>query len=133
LQAGRPVRCVWTDAALSPANLDIDHALPWAAWPCGDLWNLLPAHRRVNQHQKRDKLPSEAILRRARDGILHWWDAAYLDRRDTMTTRFSEEAYASLPGLRGTGQDALPEAVFTAMGLQRLRLRLDQGVPEWSG
>jgi HNH endonuclease len=133
MRAGRPVRCVWTDADLSPANLDIDHAFPWTAWPCSDLWNLLPAHRRVNQHQKRDRLPSEAILRRARDGILQWWEAAYLNRQDTMATRFSEEAKASLPGLRRPEQDASPEAVFTAMGLQRLRLRLDQGVPEWSG
>jgi hypothetical protein len=50
-----------------------------------------------------------------------------------MATRFSEEAKASLPGLRGPGQDASPEEIFTAMGLQRLRLRLDQGVPEWFG
>jgi SAM-dependent methyltransferase len=133
IQAGRPVRCVWTGVDLSLASLDIDHALPWAAWPCGDLWNLLPAHRRVNQHQKRDRLPSEAILQRAHDGILHWWDAAYLNRQDTVATRFSEEAKASLPGLRGPGQDASPEEIFTAMGLQRLRLRLDQGVPEWFG
>jgi HNH endonuclease len=70
LQAGRPVRCVWTGAELTPASLDIDHAFPWAAWSCSDLWNLLSAHRRVNQHQKRDLLPSEAVLQRARDPIL---------------------------------------------------------------
>jgi hypothetical protein len=51
MQAGRTVSCVWTGAGLSPVSLDIDHAFPWAAWPCGDLWNLLSAHRRVNQHQ----------------------------------------------------------------------------------
>jgi hypothetical protein len=50
-----------------------------------------------------------------------------------MPVRFSEEAQASLPGLRAPGQGLLPEAVFAAMGLQRLRLRLDQGVPEWAG
>ena len=133
MQAGYPVRCVWTGADLIPASLDIDHAFPWAAWPCGDLWNLMSAHRRVNQHQKRDLLPSEVVLRRARDGILRWWDAAYLKRQDTVAIRFSEEARASLPGLRGPGQDASPEEVFMAMGLQRLRLRLDQGVPEWAG
>lgn len=42
------------------ATLDIDHALPWAAWPCSDRWNLLPAHRRVNQHQKHDLLPERS-------------------------------------------------------------------------
>jgi hypothetical protein len=38
-----------------------------------------------------------------------------------------------LARLRAPGQGLLPEAVFAAMGLQRLRLRLDQGVPEWAG
>jgi hypothetical protein len=52
LAEGRAVHCVWTGQRLQPATLDIDHCLPWAAWPCGDLWNLLPAHRRVNQHLK---------------------------------------------------------------------------------
>lgn len=58
LAQGSPVHCVWTGRRLDATVLDIDHCLPWAAWPCGDLWNLLPAHRRVNQHQKRDRLPS---------------------------------------------------------------------------
>jgi hypothetical protein len=133
LRTGKSVRCVWTGTDLTPENLDIDHAFPWTAWPCGDLWNLVPAHRRVNQHRKRDLLPSESILRQARDAILGWWDAAYLTGRDVLPVRFSEEACASLPGLRGSGQIAAPEEVFAAMGLQRLRLRLDQGVPEWSG
>ncbi len=133
IETGHQIRCVWTGADLSRANLDIDHAFPWAEWPCGDLWNLLPAHRQVNQHQKRDKLPSEALLRRSHDRILHWWNAAYLNRQDAVTGRFSEEAKASLPGLRGSGQDASLEEVFVAMGLQRFRLRFDQGVPEWSG
>jgi hypothetical protein len=40
---------------------------------------------------------------------------------------------ASLPGLRSPKQAVAPEEVFAAMGLQRLRLRLDRGVPEWPG
>ena len=127
------VRCVWTGTDFTPANLDIDHAFPWAAWPCGDLWNLLPAHRRVNQQQKRDLLPSEAALRRARISILQWRDAAYLDRQDAVPVQFTEEAQASLPGLPGLEQKTSPEEVFAAMGIQRLRLRLDQGVLEWAG
>ena len=50
-----------------------------------------------------------------------------------MPLRFTEEARASLPGLSGPEQDASPDDVFTAMGVQRLRLRLDQGVPDWAG
>lgn len=30
------------------ACFDIDHCFPWRAWPCDDLWNLLPTHRAVN-------------------------------------------------------------------------------------
>jgi hypothetical protein len=50
LDQGWQLRCVWTGARLGPGMLDIDHCLPWSAWPCGDLWNLLPASPRVNQH-----------------------------------------------------------------------------------
>ena len=133
LRAGQTVRCVWSGIELTPKNLDIDHALPWSVWPCGDLWNLMPAHRQVNQHRKRDLLPSDAVLRRARESILRWWDAAYLDRQDAVPGRFSEEARASLPGLRGVEPPTSPDEVFAAMGIQRLRLHLDQGVPEWAG
>ena len=44
--------CVWTGKKLKEDSLDIDHCFPWSAWPCGDLWNLLPALRSVNQNQK---------------------------------------------------------------------------------
>ena len=39
------LRCVWTGQPLNRTTLDIDHMFPWTAWPCSDLWNLLPAHR----------------------------------------------------------------------------------------
>ncbi len=67
---GQPVTCVWTGAQLRAEDLDIDHCLPWSAWPCGDLWNLLPARRRVNQHQKRDRLPSTLALADAQAEII---------------------------------------------------------------
>jgi hypothetical protein len=47
--------------------------------------------------------------------------------------RFAQEARASLPGLSGMTAEAAPlETVFTAVGLQRLRLHHDQQVPEWA-
>ena len=136
----RALHCVWSGRRLEAATLDIDHCFPWAAWPCGDLWNLLPAHRRVNQHQKRDRLPSEDLLRRARGAILEWWNSAYLSTADLgLARRFGVEALASLPALHGpeemsrSGGIPDPEDVYAAMGLQRLRLRQDQQVPEWTG
>ena len=131
LERGEPLHCVWSGRRLEPATLDIDHCLPWSAWPCADLWNLLPSHRAVNQHSKRDRLPGETLLQAARLPILRWWASAYLEG-EMLSQRFEEEARASLPGLAVTATaSAFPVAVFDAVGLQRLRLRYDQQVPEW--
>lgn len=79
LQAvGEQVACVWSGQTLTSAKLDIDHCLPWVAWPCGDLWNLMPSDRRINQHQKRDRLPAAAALRASRSNIIRWWERAWL-------------------------------------------------------
>jgi hypothetical protein len=132
IAAGSELHCVWSGRGLDPQSLDIDHCLPWSAWPCGDLWNLLPAHRTVNQHQKRDRLPADALLRAAGDPIQEWWRRGYLEAADSVLPRqFTNEARASLPGLVGT-TDPASEEVFAALLLQRLRLRHDQQVPEWS-
>jgi SAM-dependent methyltransferase len=45
MESGTSVHCVWTGKRLSTETLDMDHAFPWSAWPCDDLWNLLPAAR----------------------------------------------------------------------------------------
>ena len=87
--------------------------------------NLLPADRRVNQHGKRDRLPSAGALRAAREAIAVWWQAAYLQPTDAvLPSRFATEARASLPGL-----DVLaachPDDVQAATALQRMRLRQD--------
>lgn len=132
LKEGHAVHCVWSGKRLTAERLDVDHCLPWSAWPCGDLWNLLPADRRVNQQSKRDRLPSADALRAARDAIAAWWQAAYLRPGDTVLPgRFAAEARASLPGL-DAGDACCPDEVQAAMALQRVRLRQNQGVPEWS-
>jgi hypothetical protein len=124
--------CVWSGRRLEPGTLDIDHCLPWTAWPCGDLWNLLPAHRRVNQRDKRDRLPADGLLRAAGGAIQDWWRRAYLDGGGALLPRrFQDEARASLPGLVGVMAPE-PGEVFAALRVQRLRLRHDQQVPEWA-
>jgi len=122
------LRCVWTDQLLTRKTLDIDHMFPWVAWPCSDLWNLLPAHRLVNQRLKRDRLPSASTLFRGEGRITGWWEHAYLRRAETpLPTQFVQEARASLPAFStGTSSD-----VFSAVCLQRIRLHHDQQVPEW--
>jgi hypothetical protein len=124
---GQPVRCVWTGARLPPEGLDIDHCLPWSAWPCGDLWNLLPSSRHANQRLKRDRLPSAATLAGAREGIVGWWEATW--RSDlALGKRFDREAAAALPVPFG----AVSEDVFAALEWRRLKLSQDQQIPEWA-
>src|SRR3954452_16409490 len=95
VEGGRPLRCGWTGRVLSPGTLDIDHLFPWSAWPCGDLWNLLLTHRRVNQRLKRDRLPSALALAQAGERIIGWWHAAYLAPGDlSLPIRFRHEAQA---------------------------------------
>ena len=126
LEAG-DLRCSWTGRPLSRNTLDIDHMFPWTAWPCSDLWNLLPAHREVNQRLKRDRLPSASTLFRAEGRIVGWWEQAYLRRAGTnLPEQFVEEARASLPAISTNAASD----VFAAVCLQRIRLRHDQQVPE---
>ncbi|WP_445193913.1 methyltransferase domain-containing protein [Sphingomonas sp. Tas61C01] len=127
LARGRLVECVWTGKLLKPNSFDIDHCLPWSVWPCGDLWNLMPAHTRVNQHEKRDRLPSAAAMANARNRIIGWWEAAYLED-DALRPRFLREAAAALPLNEAVGTTA----VYDALDWRRLRLSQDQQVPQWT-
>lgn len=125
---GDSVRCVWTGARLRADSLDIDHCLPWTAWPCGDLWNLFPANPTVNRNAKRDRLPSAAKLVRAREGLQTWWRQSW-EANQALSARFWREADAALP-LQG-GRDL--DDVFTGLEWRRLHLRQDQQVQEWAG
>ena len=131
LSTARNLYCVWSGKSLNHKSLDVDHCLPWSVWPCGDLWNLMPAHRTVNQNQKKALLPSDRLLRSAQDRVLYWWESAYLTDEPEFSDRFWLEANASLPGVisdRGTLDD-----IFDAVRLQRMRLKHDQQAPEWAG
>lgn len=128
LDQGQQLNCVWTGARLGDRMLDIDHCFPWSAWPCGDLWNLLPSSPRVNQHLKRDRLPSASALAGARGSIIAWWQDAWLPA-PTLRSRFERESTAALPVSSG----ASTEDVFAALEWRRLRLRQDQQLEEWAG
>jgi hypothetical protein len=127
LDSGGRVSCCWSSKALNPSMLDIDHCLPWTLWPCGDLWNLLPSDRRINQHQKRDRLPSASRMQEARDRIIGWWSDAWLGDR-ALAERFRREVVAALPVQNADD----PVDVFDGLSWRRLRLRQDQQAPEWS-
>ncbi|MFO1080486.1 MAG: class I SAM-dependent methyltransferase [Reyranellaceae bacterium] len=130
LVATTGLHCAWTGRTLTAETLDIDHCFPWSAWPCDDLWNLLPAHRSVNQTEKRDRLPGVQLLRRAEDRLVGWWDAGYLRAEGTLLPeRFMTEAQATLPLLTQAGANL--EDVFASVAIQRARLKHDQQIPEW--
>jgi hypothetical protein len=130
LVASSGLHCVWTGRILTADTLDVDHCFPWSAWPCDDLWNLLPVHRDVNQRQKRHKLPGAELLRTAQSRIVEWWDAGYVKANETLLPeRFVTEARATLP-LLGPTDDGLDD-IFGAVTLQQARLKYDQQVPEW--
>lgn len=136
LLASQRLHCVWSGKRLSARTLDIDHCFPWTIWPCGDLWNLMPAHRTVNQREKRDRLPADRLLRSAQDRILAWWNAAYRDETNPpITDRFALEAAASLPGVTpGVTPPVFDlDNCYSALHVQRLRLKQNQQVPEWDG
>jgi hypothetical protein len=75
------LHCVWPGKRLRQERVDVDHCFPWAIWQCGDLWNLMPADRRLIQDRKRDRLVSEGLLLDARVRIIEWWGACLPCRR----------------------------------------------------
>lgn len=132
LLKNRELYCVWSGKRLRTA-WDIDHCLPWSVWSCGDLWNLMPANRDVNQNKKRDLLPSEPVMDEAHDRILDWWDRAYFRGDSPMKERFLVQAVSSLPGIRQEERSLDLEEIFESVCLQRAKLRRDQRAPEWLG
>lgn len=125
--AGVGLECIWTGRRLSPTRMDIDHCMPWSAWPCGDLWNLGPSKPKVNRHEKRDRLPSAAIFADSRDRIIGWWERAYLSD-EALGARFLREVAASLPVIDGGGTGD----IYSALDWRRLRLLRDQRGPQWT-
>jgi hypothetical protein len=120
--------CLWSGRKLRD-QFQIDHCLPFAAWPCNDLWNLFPAHPSVN-HKKGNRLPSAESLVDARERIIEWWQTAYVDQ-DAMGERFVDEAIAALPGTLTSSAPPSPEDVFDGLMMQRATLKRDQQLAEW--
>lgn len=126
LTQGKKQACVWSARALRKNSYEVDHCLPWSRWYNNDLWNLLPATRQAN-NSKREKLPSVELMLDARPRILDWWDAAY--QSGEYARQFQREASASLP----VSDTPELEEIFNALLTQRIRLKVDQQIQEWSG
>jgi hypothetical protein len=118
--------CTWSGKKLQLDGFEIDHCFPWSRWFNNDLWNLLPASQQAN-NQKRDKLPSAALMHESKKRILDWWEHAYSE--EGLRNQFQMEAESALP-LVGEGSTSFAN-VFEAMLYQRARLRADQQLTEW--
>lgn len=118
--------CVWTAAKVSDKNLNVDHALPFAHWPCNQMWNLLPTTKSVNQ-SKSDRIPTAGLLDESRIRITDWWSRAFLDE-EHWNERFWVEANAGLPALAGSRD---PDDLFEALCMQAERLRSDYRLRSW--
>ena len=123
---GKPVYCVWSGQRLRD-DYDIDHCFPFAAWPCGDAWNLMPASKQIN-NQKSNRLVTHAALERASDTITHWWEGAFLAGDGDSRRRFFLEAGQTLPLLI---ECPAPANIIEAMKVHRIRLAKDQGLRPW--
>lgn len=64
---GTEFRCPWTEKTISQGiNYDLDHILPVSLYPINELWNLVPSDPEFNSYKKRDRLPSQETLQKAR-------------------------------------------------------------------
>jgi SAM-dependent methyltransferase len=124
--AGKPIYCVWSGARLRD-DYDVDHCFPFAAWPCGDAWNLMPAARQINI-QKSNRLVTQAALERSSAIISDWWNEAFLSEDDGLRSQFFLEAQQTLPILVASPE---PADVIDAMKVHRIRLSKDQGLRPW--
>lgn len=124
--AGKPVYCVWSGTRLRD-SYDVDHCFPFAAWPCGDAWNLMPAASQINI-QKSNRLVTQTALERASDLICEWWSNAFLSQGDGLRRQFFLEAQQTLPILVARPD---PGDMIDAMKVHRIRLSKDQGLRPW--
>ncbi len=87
------VACVWTGKKIT--TYDVDHVIPFSVWKNNDLWNLLPSRPKTN-NQKRDKIPSSALIESRKEEIIHYWNLI----NATQSQRFQKEIRVALLGNR---------------------------------
>ena len=127
-RSGSALFCVWTGRRLRD-EFDVDHRFPFAAWPCNDLWNLLPSSTTVNR-RKGHRLPAPDALEQARPRMLDWGDQAYL-RDASLATRFEDEVRSALPAAATDTDELTPESLFEGIMIQQIVLKRDQQLAEW--
>jgi len=124
------LNCVWSNQPIPknrPANLHIDHAIPFSLRHDNSLWNLLPSIGTVNL-AKRDKLPGARLLVRQKDLIIHYWRALY--HQETQLFQMEATRLKGRP-LEGTKNWELP--LFLAFQEAVESTAVLRGVERWEG
>lgn len=121
------LRCVWTDRPLDPGGkFDVDHVIPFSLWHNNNLWNLMPSDAKVN-NQKRDKLPSRALLTARAPALRSNWELLYNRYR----FRFALEAQRFMGSGEFSGGRQSFDELFRAFSEAVEVTALQRSVPRW--
>lgn len=120
------MECVWSGKALTPKSSDIDHVLPFSVWYNNDLWNLLPADKKVN-NQKMDKIPAPELIEKRSDIIIAYWQ----QYKQKWNRRFQNEIDVSL--LNANQLDKSHDAAIASLIQKAAYLIHDRGRPAYYG
>jgi SAM-dependent methyltransferase len=77
--------CLWSGKRLTEKTLAIDHAIPFSLRHDNSLWNLVPAHKKVNL-EKSDKLPTSRLIQKRKDGLIYNWQILYAQQKELFNT-----------------------------------------------
>ncbi|MEN8139274.1 MAG: HNH endonuclease domain-containing protein [Bacteroidota bacterium] len=87
--------CVWSgkkiDERFDDNKLNVDHVLPFAHYLNNDIWNLLPALKKVNGN-KSDKIPTPDLIEKRKDIIVDYWGELH----EFFNKSFEDEVRVSL-------------------------------------
>lgn len=118
------VFCVWSGDSIE--KYEVDHVIPFSIWKNNDLWNLLPSDAKTN-NQKRDKIPSVALLEKRKDLIHKYWEL--LNRNHSV--RFQKEIQVALLG--NNSNNEWKEKAFEHLKSSCNYLINSRGFTEWHG
>lgn len=74
----------------------MDHAIPFSLRHDNSLWNLFPADSKIN-NQKRDKLPTQNLVEKSKDKLIHYWEFLNERLHDIFASDFTR--FTGLPAL----------------------------------
>jgi len=118
------LQCVWSEKYIKSNSLEVDHALPYSLWHNNQLWNLLPAHKTIN-NQKSNFIPSPEFLKTRREAIVYCWSQLRSNEQEV----FEYEVDRTLGGFNNKTWE---EQLFVHMKSKAEQGIYTRGVKPWS-